>query len=55
MIAWVRLRPVTEHMEEDDNTPKALPDWVELEYKVSDVFCHENNNSTQPSSSTCGI
>lgn len=24
-------------MEEDDATPKALPDWVELEYQVSRV------------------
>jgi ribosome biogenesis SPOUT family RNA methylase Rps3 len=25
-------------MEEDENTPKALPDWVELEYKVGDIL-----------------
>lgn len=25
-----------EHMEEDDPTPRALPRWVELEYKVSE-------------------
>jgi len=24
---------IVEHMEEDDETPKALPEWVELEYK----------------------
>jgi len=33
-----KTRP--EHMEEDDTTPKALPDWVELEYKVSGVCSH---------------
>ncbi|KAF9644411.1 DUF431-domain-containing protein [Thelephora ganbajun] len=27
------FRYFIEHMEEDDATPKALPDWVELEYK----------------------
>jgi hypothetical protein len=27
-------RPL-EHMEEDDETPRALPEWVELEYKAS--------------------
>lgn len=32
-------------MEEDDATPKALPDWVELEYKVSGVCSHGNNDS----------
>lgn len=30
------LLPI-EHMEADDNTPKALPEWVELEYKVRGV------------------
>lgn len=32
-----------EHMEEDEETPKAIPPWVELEYAVS-----------QPHSSTTG-
>ena len=32
-------------MEEDEATPKALPDWVELEYKVSDARSHANNDS----------
>jgi hypothetical protein len=28
---------VTEHMEEDDHTPRAIPPWVELEYAVGTV------------------
>ena len=32
-------------MEEDDTTPKALPDWVELEYKVS---CEYDYAKTAP-------
>ena len=36
-----------EHMEEDDATPKALPDWVELEYKVNCVYDYANNDSNQ--------
>ena len=35
--------PGLEHMEEDEETPKAIPPWVELEYAVS-----------QPHSSTTG-
>ena len=31
-------------MEEDENTPKALPDWVELEYKVGEICSHANSN-----------
>ena len=34
MEAVVDLRIATEHMEEDENTPKSLPRWVELEYMV---------------------
>ena len=32
-------------MEEDDATPKALPDWVELEYKVGDTWGCGNDDS----------
>ena len=35
----------SEHMEEDDTTPKALPDWVELEYNVNDVYSYAINDS----------
>jgi len=38
-------------MEEDDATPKALPDWVELEYMVSDVCNHGNNDTNRFSNS----
>lgn len=34
-------------MEEDENTPKVLPDWIELEYKVGGTCCLANNNSPQ--------
>jgi hypothetical protein len=39
-------------MEEDDDTPKALPDWVELEYKVSCVYSYAKNDSNLFSYST---
>lgn len=29
------LKRYTEHMEEDEETTKAIPPWVELEYAVS--------------------
>ena len=29
------LKKYTEHMEEDEETTKAIPPWVELEYAVS--------------------
>ena len=34
MGAVVNLKIAAEHMEEDENTPKSLPRWVELEYMV---------------------
>lgn len=39
------MKSPAEHMEEDDATPKALPDWVELEYKVGDTCSYANNDS----------
>jgi len=42
-----RLRFIPEHMEEDDETPKALPDWVELEYKVNCACDYANNDSNR--------
>jgi hypothetical protein len=52
-VGWDRaivrnnLKLVPEHMEEDENTPKALPDWVELEYKVCYAYNNGNNDSNQ--------
>ena len=34
-------------MEEDEATPKALPDWVELEYKVRDVWICAKSDSNR--------
>ena len=45
MTAEICLKLPPEHMEEDDATPKALPDWVELEYKVGNVCSYANNDS----------
>jgi len=39
-------------MEEDDATPKALPDWIELEYKVSCEYGYAKNDSNLFSYST---
>jgi hypothetical protein len=52
-VGWDRaivrndLKLVPEHMEEDENTPKALPDWVELEYKVCDAYSNGKNDPNQ--------
>jgi hypothetical protein len=34
----IRTKINAEHMEEDDEISKALPEWVELEYSVSIVY-----------------
>ena len=34
MGAVVNLKIAAEHMEEDEETPKSIPKWVELEYMV---------------------
>jgi hypothetical protein len=32
-----------EHMEEDENTSRAIPKWVELEYNVGHVIVHDTD------------
>lgn len=34
-----KMQYITEHMEEDENTSRAIPKWVELEYSVSRATC----------------
>lgn len=45
MEPYVRALPLCllEHMEEDDETPRALPRWVELEYNVCFVSSDISN------------
>ena len=37
-LDWPRSDKPAEHMEEDENTPKSLPRWVELEYMVRTII-----------------